>query len=42
MGGGLAAHVIEMHPRRVEVEIQVKVDIEIEAARDVEDARDLL
>src|SRR5215831_17863078 len=38
---GLAAYLIEVHPRRIDVEIQMKVDVEIEAARDVEDAGDL-
>ena len=41
MGVGLAAHLVEMHPGRIEVEIEMKVDVEIEAARDIEDARDL-
>src|SRR5215831_3558152 len=38
---GLAAYLIEVHPRRIDVEIQMKVDVEIEAARDLEDAGDL-
>ena len=41
VGVGLAAHLVEVHPRRVEVEIQMKVDVEIEAVRDGEDARSL-
>src|ERR671930_1382898 len=41
MSVGLAAHLIEVHPRWVEVEIQMKIDVEIETAGNVEDARDL-
>ena len=41
VGVGLPAHLVEVHPGRVEVEIQMKVDVEIEAARDGEDARNL-
>jgi hypothetical protein len=41
MGVGLAAHLVEVHPRWVEVEIQVKIDVEIETVCEAEDARDL-
>src|SRR5262252_1638232 len=41
MGGRLPAHLVEMHPGRIEVEIEVEIDVEIEAAREGEDAGDV-
>ena len=40
-GSRLPADLINVHPRRVEIEIEMKVDVEIEAASDGKDAVDL-
>ena len=38
---GLPADLFQIHPRRIEIEIEMKIDIAIELLRDREDARDL-
>ena len=39
---GLPAHLVQMHPRRIEIEVEMEIDIEIEPGRDREDPRHLL
>src|SRR5262245_45784302 len=41
MGLGLTTHLVEVHPGRIEVEIQMEINIEIESLGDCKDARDL-
>ena len=38
---GFSADFIEIHPRGIEIEVEMKVDVAIEFLRDREDARDM-